>query len=670
MIGRTIGNYRLEALLGQGGMGAVYRGTDVLLDRPVAIKSLRADVASNPQLVERFKQEARTLARLLHPNIATLYTLVREGKDMYMVMEFCEGETLESILKRRGRLAPEEALALIDQAMYGLEHAHNHGIVHRDIKPANLMRLPDGTIKVMDFGIARLRGSSRLTQTSHTVGTAEYMAPEQIRSHEVDARADIYALGVLLFELLTGRVPFTSESFFEVMQAHLEETPPPPGQFVSGLDDHVENAILKALEKDKAKRFASVEEFREALQISSGLPAFRRPKRSRSFGLKAPALQIPAGLKTGVDTVGVAAGKSAEWMKANPVMAGVAGFGVIVLGIVISLFGMSSPDVVPASTNSILWEDDSTESVSEEGGWSSHSSGSASWSSFATAADAARRAQEPTDFTLTLASARSLYQQDQLVAPPNANALALAERVLAAQPTNTDAQNLIRDIALRLVSLGEQSLQQNRISDARRFFEQAVAVADRHPQITGNARSRASSHLTSARLNPSSQTTERQPSASNNQRRDATPTASTRGSIRVIVRPFGDVYVNGRRHGARNTNAPVVIDDLPPGTHQIRVQHPDLGTQERTVTVRADRQEDVRIEFVTSRDVTVTSNPPNGEIFLDGRSTGRYTPANISIPPGQHTIEVRRDGYRPVSRIVVNDGRDLGRISLTLIPNN
>ncbi|MEM6288280.1 MAG: protein kinase, partial [Bacteroidota bacterium] len=265
MIGRTIGTYRIEAALGQGGMGTVYRGLDLMLERPVAIKALRADVAASGAHVERFRQEAKTLARLLHANIATLYALLREGDDLYMVMEFVEGETFEAVLHRVRRLPADRALGLFGQALRGIGHAHARGIVHRDIKPANFMVTPAGTVKAMDFGIARLLGTSRMTQTRHAIGTAEYMAPEQVRAREVDARTDVYALGILLYELVTGRVPFEAPSSFETMQAHLQTPPPSPRVLTRDLPEAVEAAILTALAKDPADRHPSVAAFQAAL---------------------------------------------------------------------------------------------------------------------------------------------------------------------------------------------------------------------------------------------------------------------------------------------------------------------------------------------------------------------------------------------------------------------
>ena len=209
MIGQIIGNYKIEEKIGEGGMGAVYRGVDTMLDREVAIKALRPELASQDSIVERFRTEAVTLAKLNHPNIATLFSLFRQGEELYMVLEFVRGETLDSILKRRGALPAGEAIPVFCQVLDGIDHAHELGIVHRDIKPANMMLTEKGTLKVLDFGIARLLGSARMTRAGNIIGTLEYMAPEQVPRPETDGRSDIYALGMMLYEVLTGRLPST-----------------------------------------------------------------------------------------------------------------------------------------------------------------------------------------------------------------------------------------------------------------------------------------------------------------------------------------------------------------------------------------------------------------------------------------------------------------------------
>jgi len=272
MIGQIIGNYKIEEKIGEGGMGSVYRGVDTMLDREVAIKALRPELASQDSIVERFRTEAVTLAKLNHPNIATLFSLFRQGDELYMVLEFVRGETLDSIMKRRGALPADEAIPVFCQVLDGIDHAHELGIVHRDIKPANMMLTEKGTLKVLDFGIARLLGSARMTRAGNIIGTLEYMAPEQVRGQETDGRSDIYALGMMLYEVLTGRLPFDSENEFELMKMQTEQTPVNPRELNPNIPEAVEEAIMRAIRKDPAERFQTAGDFREML-LEAGLGA-------------------------------------------------------------------------------------------------------------------------------------------------------------------------------------------------------------------------------------------------------------------------------------------------------------------------------------------------------------------------------------------------------------
>ena len=237
-----------------------------------------------------------TLAKLNHPNIATLYSLFRQGEELYMVLEFVRGETLDAILQRRGALPAEEAIPVFCQVLDGIDHAHEFGIVHRDIKPANMMLTEKGTLKVLDFGIARLLGSARMTRAGNIIGTLEYMAPEQVKGQETDGRSDIYALGMMLYEVLTGQLPFDTDNEFELMKLQTEEMPPSRRDINPAIPEEVEAAIMRAIQKNPDHRFQFAGEFRTSL-LHAGFDTqavIRRPTGSDDSGIKQTNDSIPA----------------------------------------------------------------------------------------------------------------------------------------------------------------------------------------------------------------------------------------------------------------------------------------------------------------------------------------------------------------------------------------
>src|ERR1700689_5340927 len=267
---KTIGQYEIRDLLGEGGLGQVHAAFDTVLQRDVAIKSLRPELLNDTNFVDRFRVEATSLARLNHPNITTIYSLIPEGKNLYMVMELVRGHTLDDILKKRNApLDLRESLAIISQAADGLAYAHSMGVIHRDIKPANLMVAENGVLKIMDFGIARVRGSQRLTRTGSIVGTLAYMAPEQLRGEEGDEACDLYSLAIVLYEMLSGSPPFSATSEYDLMQAQINQRPERLIPRVPGLEPRIESALLKALSKKPAQRFPSTRAFSDALGASS-----------------------------------------------------------------------------------------------------------------------------------------------------------------------------------------------------------------------------------------------------------------------------------------------------------------------------------------------------------------------------------------------------------------
>lgn len=268
MIGQKINNYKIIDKIGEGGMGVVYLGKDDLLDRKVAIKVLHARLLNDESLLERFKSEARILSRFHHTNIASLYNFLRFNDTYCMVMEYVDGLALDDLLKNNQRLPANYAASLISQALDGLRYAHDKGIIHRDLKLANLILSNEGTVKIMDFGIARAIGSSRLTSTGRAIGTLDYMSPEQIKGKEGDEKSDIYSLGIVLYELLTGDVPFKADTEYELMKAHLEQKPASVRKHIQDLPSALDKVVLQALEKQPEKRFGNAQAFQVALHES------------------------------------------------------------------------------------------------------------------------------------------------------------------------------------------------------------------------------------------------------------------------------------------------------------------------------------------------------------------------------------------------------------------
>jgi eukaryotic-like serine/threonine-protein kinase len=272
MVGQNIGKYRVEDRLGRGGMGTVYRAVDETLHREVAIKVLNAEL-NDPEVAKRFRAEAITVARLSHPGIATIYELFQHDGQWLMVMEFVRGETLEHLVDRMGALSPQRAAELCMQSLAALAHAHSMGVVHRDLKPANLMITETGSVKIMDFGIARVAGTEHLTNAGYMMGTPAYMAPEQVIGHEIDARADLYAMGVVFYRLTTAKLPFKGDTPFAMAQSQVNEMPTPVALIRSDLPPWVEQLVAKALSKAPEQRFQSAVEFHEAFaRCLAGLP--------------------------------------------------------------------------------------------------------------------------------------------------------------------------------------------------------------------------------------------------------------------------------------------------------------------------------------------------------------------------------------------------------------
>ena len=357
------GRYRVESHLARGGMATVYLGTDTRLDRTVALKIMHAELANDEDFVRRFVAEARSVARLSHPNVVTVYDQGADGRTLYLAMEYVPGRTLRDLLHERTRLRPREALDIIEGALSGLAAAHAAGIAHRDVKPENVLLGQAQSVKVADFGLARLLSDVTHTKSGLLIGTAAYLAPEQVAGGRADFRTDVYAAGIMLFELLTGRQPFTGDTPLAVAYRHVNEVVPAPSSLVPGLPPALDSLVALATSRDPDLRPADAGQFLRAITgAKHGLPLdvpapAPYPLGSAGAGglpgtVPGPAGAAPGPLSAAPGLPGAATGLPGP-APGLPGAATVAGLGV--------MHGAPGPDASSADTappaNSTGWPD-------------------------------------------------------------------------------------------------------------------------------------------------------------------------------------------------------------------------------------------------------------------------------------------------------------------------
>jgi hypothetical protein len=368
MVGQHIGKYRVTHQLGRGGMGTVYGALDETLHREVAVKVLNAGL-DDPTVARRFRAEAVTVARLNHSGIATIYELLHHDDQWLMVMELVRGETLEQAIAGHGALPLPRAADVAMQVLNALAHAHGLGVIHRDLKPANVMLMPGGAVKIMDFGIARVAGGEQLTTAGFMMGTPAYMAPEQVLGREVDARSDLYAVGLVLFQMVTGEMPFKGKTPVQIAQARLNETPVPVASLRPDLPAWIGQVIDIALAREPEKRFRSALLFRDSIRrglehlpievpepmpedlAMTAAPGSLRLVKSESLtpaGVPAvaPTLAGPAAAPSLTEAVGHGAAPS----QSRPLSAvAIAGAAVLVAAASVTAWWLTRPSDLPAT---------------------------------------------------------------------------------------------------------------------------------------------------------------------------------------------------------------------------------------------------------------------------------------------------------------------------------
>ncbi|MDP3824701.1 MAG: serine/threonine-protein kinase [Burkholderiales bacterium] len=307
---KKLGRYDLVRVLGKGAMGIVYEGRDPNLDRRVAIKTVKVENLSEEAAAEyehRFRTEARSAARLQHPNIVSVYDSDRDGDIAFLVMEYIQGDDMKHHLDKGVRYSLEQSLKMVRDLLSALDYAHKQGIVHRDIKPANLLIEPGGRVKLTDFGVARIQDSGEATRTQGSmVGTLKYMSPEQVQGQKIDSRADLFSVGVVLYQLLTDKRPFDGDNDFSIIHQIIGHTPAPPSSFNARLPSAIDAVVSRALAKDREQRFATARDFASALQSAirraedaTVVPPANPFKQADSAGTGSRGHQMGTGAGTG-----------------------------------------------------------------------------------------------------------------------------------------------------------------------------------------------------------------------------------------------------------------------------------------------------------------------------------------------------------------------------------
>jgi len=328
MAGKTIGNYRILDKIGEGGMGSVYLARDLTLERDVAIKIISPELARIPHLMARFRVEAIAQARLNHTNIVTIHAFDHQEETYYIVMEYVAGKTLKTIIKEKGKIPVQSALKIAARVLDGLCYAHTQGVLHRDIKPANIFITAHDNVKIGDFGIAKVKGIDGLTRVGSTLGTPHYSSPEQIRGKKMDAATDIYSLGITLYEMVTGTLPFTSPSGsnYEIQMAHLEKIPSSPSSLERTIPASVDTLIMKSLAKSPLHRYTGAGEFKQAIEqlLENSGDKKKAPGKIKTGKARVlPGLKIPKIKLTKIKPMGI---DSSVLKKFNIKIPGIKGF--------------------------------------------------------------------------------------------------------------------------------------------------------------------------------------------------------------------------------------------------------------------------------------------------------------------------------------------------------
>ena len=665
LVGKTIDTFHLLEVIGQGGMGCVYRARDERMDRIVALKVIRHKFGVFSA------REGKALGQLNHPNIVNVFYMGESAEGVFIAMEYIDGHTLNYFKKD----PPNETLFLLKQSLLALEHAHEAGVVHRDIKPSNIMVTDRGTVKVMDFGLAKVNATDvNRTVTKLQAGTVNYMSPEQVRGlFNVDHRSDIYSLGKAFYEILAGRLPYdvSDSDRFDILKMIVEVKFKPPSHFNKTIPRPIDRIIMKALEKDPDDRYQNAREMLEDIEALEQKKPTKPADLSENGQKRTPSPQKLGLKKIGVSLVAI-------------VLASIAG---------LYAAGVFSPVPPPVESSTIIVASNPTDAEIRING---ALLGLTPSDTLAVENDQVRISLSKTDYetldtTIAVPSGQlhevflTLQRSASQTTPSNANLsiqstppgatvrldgvslgstpLADAavspgthrlEIMLDDHQTHTEEIELLAGdnapIRVTLRALGSIRVSSNQNGSTVSVGGRSVGETPLNRRL---AAGRYRIDVTADGYSTFSQTVQIQPGSTIDIDATLTPLTST---LRLLANPFGAIYIDGSR--VRGEERGWFETTLPRGRHWVRIVHPGFGEWEKEIEV-VQELEERRIDFLIEKRVNITSGLINGAtIYIDGNATEFETPSEVKIRVGRRRIEVRKEGYTvsPSFREVLIEG--------------
>jgi serine/threonine protein kinase len=667
-VGGYIEDYRITAVAGRGGMGIVYKALDTGLDRDVALKVMEEQFGADPRLLERFRSEAKALAKLDDPNIVKVYALRETVFGFCLVMEFVEGETLRDQIRRIGPLAPEELVKIFSQILRGLDHAHRAGVVHRDLKPSNIMITKSGAVKITDFGLAKVRRPGDPTKTAGVAGTPYYMSPEQITGlRNVDTRGDIFSLGMSLYESAAGRLPFSPEdSEFAVQMKIVEGRVPPADSVRPGLSRELVKVISKATKTDPAERFQSAQEMRRELEsippVGRIEQAAAAPRQEHRRGGSRVRRWLVPGIVVALALAGIAfvlgylltPGKTGITVKSTP-----AGASVFLNGASIGQTPFETQAIEPgrvtlrlarsgfmAKDTTVLIEDGQHLSLrlflDKEVAPEARMSVASQPETADVYVDGELAGQTPfaesglTPGHHTIRVKKTGYvEHDTLVSAAEGEELNLFFRLAV-----VEKPPIMGVASFRVVPAGARVTVDGRWIRPDELAEVSLSPGKHTVKVSHAG---YQTHTSSLRIEAGEVARPRYELVK----------IVTRGKLKLTSEPAGlEVSVNNQIAGRTP-----LVKEMKPGTYQVRIVHPEYGRWEKEVSVRKDQLSSTSVDFSRTFKLTVTCHNvegrriPDGELFLDGVKVKHYGfPCELrDLRVGLHAVEVRCDGYRSSS---------------------